>query len=644
MGKPIAGQNQFPYTIGGFLVDGANINGVTYAKKLYIHKQRSYNTYDLMDVSGNIYRFIKIGYRDTDGNKLNYFDVDEDLVETIPENTFFLKIQDPSRNIFSFVRIYQWHKCITVDGDYVFRTADIDPRLSGVLINPAVSTLQVGSSFTYKSLFYPSNYPDTDGNWYVNAFENNDSTDIISLSSSTLNSANVKANLKGKAILSFVPSSNDTLVSHSIINVVEEDLALEFFEVFPVENYNSYQMGENYTLEVVTYPYDYVLTSPLQVKIMDDYSYADITKTELVSVSDDFKKYTFNTSYTGDVSSSDPDTNVDANVDPTQIAKYISFQFTMTDPIEYQFEYSSIGIFGSNYYSYYFNSPSSVIFNLPPKLRPNMTYTAPKSITGPNTQAFPYVSSDDAIATFDVDTGTITTHGKLGTVMFSTQIRLFDGTVQDVPNIMSVQIMDEVYDLITREPAEKVYANRGEEIQYKFVGYREGYEPYNIPVRSTLNAKVYSVSNDGLITVSSTAATGQTVYAWPTENINIDTQLLYIYKSPGTSLIVQDDNADIPMTGMDITDTLFLRFDEPNGSIMAYPVPRNTTAYQMEFESYDDTVIEIIDEDFLLNNFQYSMGGTLMPYFKPLKRGSTELIIRSVANPDVKASVKIIIY
>jgi hypothetical protein len=35
MGKPIAGQDQFPYTVGGFLVDGANINNVRMILMIY---------------------------------------------------------------------------------------------------------------------------------------------------------------------------------------------------------------------------------------------------------------------------------------------------------------------------------------------------------------------------------------------------------------------------------------------------------------------------------------------------------------------------------------------------------------------------------------------------------------------------------
>lgn len=32
MGKPIAGQDQFPFTLGGYLVDGVNIKGTTICK------------------------------------------------------------------------------------------------------------------------------------------------------------------------------------------------------------------------------------------------------------------------------------------------------------------------------------------------------------------------------------------------------------------------------------------------------------------------------------------------------------------------------------------------------------------------------------------------------------------------------------
>lgn len=637
MGKPIAGQNQFPYTVGGFLVDGAKINGITYAKKLYIYKQRSYDMYDLQDTSGNIYRFIRLGYQNTAGETLNYFDVDEELVENIPNNTFFLKIQDPSRGIFSFVRIYQWHKCITVEGDYIFRTSDIDPRLSGVLINPSISTIPVGNSLSYKTLFYPSAYPDKDGTWYVNSLDDAKDSGNISIVSSNLNTAVVKGNSIGKAVLTFVPSKNDALVTHSIVNVVQEEADVEFFEVFNINNYDSYKVGQEYTLEVVTYPYDAVVPEELNVSITEyDDGRRFKSETELVSVSPDFKKYTFRTNIIGEPNEWYPQPSVNP-----------SFKFTMKTPIEYQYEYYNVSIESEENYKYTYDSVGTS-FYFPSKLRPNMTYTAEKYVGGPNSTVYPYVSSDPSIATFDSETGIVTTYDKTGSVEFTTQYMSYDGILTETKTYNNLLVMDEVYDQIIRSPAEKTFISPGESVQYTFTGYREGYPPENIPLWDSLYPEIYTVSADGLVTVSDTAPIDSRVYVWPSKDINIDTQLLYIYRSPGTSMLVQEEGANIPMTDMYTTTdyenrTQFIRYNE-NGNILVYPRPNTCTSYQMEFEYYDDTVIEIIDKDFLLNNFQYAMSGTLYMFYKTLKRGSTEMIVRSVHNPEVKVTIKIIVY
>jgi len=640
MGKPIAGQNQFPYTVGGFLVDGAKINGVTYAKKLYIHKQRSYSMYDLMDTDGNIFRFIRIGYQDNLGNMLNYFDTAENLVETIPNNTFFLKIQDASRNIFSFVRIYQWHKCITVEGDYVFRTANIDPVLSGVLINPSVSTIQVGKTLSYQSLFFPSSYSDKDGTWFMNSLDGPRTSNSASIVSTELNTAVIKGEVIGKAVLVFVPSRNDSLVTHSIINVVDNDLELEFFKVLNTEGYDAFKLGEEYTVEVVTYPYEYTLTSALDIEIDDSNSYKP-TLTELVSVSDDFKKYTFKTTTT--VPEDDEEyPHVSANPE---------IKFKMTDPFEYDYTFYDISVVGDMWYEANYESPGAEYF-IPLKLRPNMTYQCKKYQNGPNTEMYPYVSSDPSMATMDYETGILTTFDKKGTVNFSTQYKSVNGVVTDYDLYNSLIIMDEVYDTILMEPQKITSMYPGEVTNFTITGYREGYDPVDIPLRTSLYPKIYTVSEDGTVTVAADAPTDSQVYVWPTQDINIDTQLLDIYKSVSVRTRVKPEGTIVPMTDMySTTDTDNKTFwmklvdegFEDLYNIIVYPTPYLTNMYEMTIDSYDETIVEVYNKDYLLDTFQYTMGSLYM-FLKPLKRGSTEMVISSVNYPDVKITIKLIVY
>lgn len=638
MGKPIAGQNQFPYTVGGFLVDGANINGVTYAKKLYIYKQRSYDMYDLQDVDGNIFRFIRLGYKDTSGNMLNYFDVDESLVETIPVNTFFLKIQDPARNIFSFVRIYQWHKCITVEGDYVYRTSDIDPELSGVLINPTVSTIQVGNSLSYKSLFFPSNYPNLEGSWHMNSLDGIRDGNSAQILSTNLNTAVVKGLSLGKAVLTFVPKSNDALVTHSIINVIEETPTIEDLTIKSQFDYTCFKTGEEYTLNVVTYPYDAILTEALDVTIQEAWN--NQTTTTLVSISEDFKSYTFK-SILNPIEESEEE-------QPDDRLLSISFAFSMTDPIEFSFEYYETYIASESAYNDYYAHPGLSYY--PPRgLRPNMTWQCKANISGPNQTMYPYVSSDVDIATFDYQTGIITTHTKTGVVSFSTQYDKMDGSgTSTYDSVFSMVVREDMYDYITCDPQQVDVVTPGQEFKVTFTGYREGQDPVNIGIKPRVVANSYSLDASGNVKVFDNATLGGYVYISP--DVTLDYQVIATYNSTGIQPTIRSADNLVPMTSIEtIQQTYYLRYsDNPNidnwDTIMAYNRPSRSSAYQMQIDSYDDTIVELIDKDTVTEIQQYSMGGSLYLYINGLKRGSTKLIVSSIANPSIKASFNIVVY
>lgn len=643
MGKPIAGQDQFPYTVGGFLVDGANINGVTYAKKLYIYKQRSYDIYDLQDTDGNIFRFIKLGYQDVDGNTLNYFDVDEDLVLTIPKNTFFLKIQDPARNIFSFVRIYQWHKCITVEGDYVFRTSDIDPTLSGVLINPVVSTIPVGNTLSYKSLFYPSNYKDVDGTWYMNnlnGIRDNSNAQIIS---TDLNTASVRGISPGKAVLSFVPKRNDALVTHSIINIIQESQSVSEFSVQSVLPYTYYKTGDEYTLEVVTYPYDAVLTEALDVKI-ESFGSSPVPTT-LISVSEDFKKYTFK-SIIPDLPPPELEEGEEPSDEPDWRIFGLQFVFTMNSPIEYEYMCDGIAICSDAAYTSQYESPG-LVYNRPRGLRPNMTWKCDKYISGPNQTLYPYVSSDPTIATLDYQTGIITTYDKTGKVTFSTQYTKMDGSVGGPVIVMDLTVREDMYDRIICSPQDVDIIHPGDELNVTFTGIREGLDPVNIPIDTRVFGKGYTISSDGLVTVKPDAPLGETVYISPA--VTLDYQVIARYNSSGIRPTIRNSTDLVPMNVMESNYyTYYIRYSEDADidnwdTIIVYARPWNCSSYLMQFDSYDETIVEVIDKDELQTQ-QYAMGSSLYFYVKGLKRGSTEMVISSVSDPTLKITMKIIVF
>ena len=636
MGKPIAGQNQFPYTIGGFLVDGAKINGVTYAKKLYIHKQRSYDLYDLMDTDGNIFKFIRIVGNDVNGKRLNYFTVSEELVETIPNNTFFLKIQDAARNIFSFVRIYQWHKCITVDGDYVFRTADIDPYLGGVLINPIKSTLAKNNTLSYKALFFPNNYEDVDGDWFVNDVNGNSTTDI-QIVSSDKNTAVVKGDVLGTSVLVFVPKSNNTLVTHAMINVIDEEKPVEFFELVLTEEYSSYAFDQNYTIEVVTYPYDAVIDEPLNVQINDeDYTR---TTTRLVSVSPDNKKYTFSTVKNSDTSSD--------YANPT-------FIFNMTSPIEYSVAFYDVMVLSWTELSYQYADPGK-LFNIPYASLPNMTHQLTSTIQGPNTKLYPIESSDPSIATLDYQTGILTTYGNLGTVEFKSHYEnVMTGLESDeLVHVGRITVREDVYERIESVPTNVFAMAPGTSQNFHFLGYRTGYdEPTVIECRPYVKSGTVTVTPE-VVTVDPNAVQNNRFTILPVD-ITPDYQIMANYNSASPYIIIRDDPEEIvPLTHIDIGgiygNAMMIKledaYDKFNTPMMfMYPRPYYSPQYLLEPLTYDSSVIELVEPDVAFGRNAYYGAGSVILRIKGLKRGSTELVVGSKSFPEIQTSFKIIVY
>lgn len=637
MGKPIAGQNQFPYTIGGFLVDGAKINGVTYSKELYIHKQRSYDIYDLMDTDGNIFRFIRIVGNDMAGKRLNYFTVAEELVEQIPNNTFFLKIQDPSRDIYSFVRIYQWHKCITVDGDYVYRTPDIDPRLSGVLINPIKSTLAKNNTLTYTAVFYPRDYSDVDGDWYVNDVDG-DNTDNITIMSTDKNTAVVRGDINGYAVLSFVPKRNNSLVSHASINVIEASAEVEFFEVINPAGYQTFKYGDNYTLQVLTYPYDAAISAPLNVEINDD-PQTDV-ETKLVSVSPDNKTYTFTS------------TQLSA-----QSSEYCNpeFTFTMTSPIEYSVLFYDLYAATAEVQAQEYDRPGKM-YGIPYSSLPKTTQQLFGEIYGPNDTMYPITSSDPEIATIDYQTGILTTYDKLGSANFTTYYEdLLTGLQsEEVVDLGQIRVHNNVYERVDTVPANIAAMAPGTTQNFQFLGYKTGQlEPDVIECRPVANNGIVTVTSSGATVVPS-AKENERFTVMPL-NITPDYQVMANYNSVGAYVIVRNDPEEIvPLQyiecgGFNNANAMMVKLEDfydkfNTPMVFIWPRPYYSPQYLLEPISYDETVIELVDPDAAFGSQAYMHAGSVILRIKGLKRGSTEVVIGSKSFPEIQTSFKVIVY
>lgn len=144
MARAIARHNQFPYAIGGILIDGANINGTTYIKELYIIQQRSDIVYDLVDASGTVYTFVTMTYRGTDSRMLDASEDDATLVTKIPKNTFYAKVFDEDDNLLGFMTRILYNIVKISDGS----SADFDLVLNRTPAPPIVPVTGVTLSQT----------------------------------------------------------------------------------------------------------------------------------------------------------------------------------------------------------------------------------------------------------------------------------------------------------------------------------------------------------------------------------------------------------------------------------------------------------------------------------------------------------------
>lgn len=118
MAKVIAGRGELPFSIGGFCVPVANINGVI-KNNINIFRQRSDNTFDLVDTDGNIFSFIRLTYTDKDGQYLDTSASDSVLSTLLGKNTFFMRIDQ------AFVTSFQTHKIKLSSGESIYKPWDL---------------------------------------------------------------------------------------------------------------------------------------------------------------------------------------------------------------------------------------------------------------------------------------------------------------------------------------------------------------------------------------------------------------------------------------------------------------------------------------------------------------------------------------
>ena len=116
MAKPIAGVNDYPYGICGFIVDGAFIQGSKY-KNLRIYKQRSDVMFDLINPNtGTIYQKLLITGLNINGEILDYSKSNDEILNEIPKNTFFVRGYNEAKSIEGFAIRFLLNKIILSSG------------------------------------------------------------------------------------------------------------------------------------------------------------------------------------------------------------------------------------------------------------------------------------------------------------------------------------------------------------------------------------------------------------------------------------------------------------------------------------------------------------------------------------------------
>lgn len=144
MAKPIAGINEYPYGICGFIVDGAVLKNGTVLKNVRIYKQRSIHMYDLIDPNTNtIYQKVQITGYDTSNRILDYNKTDDELLASIPVNSFFVRGYNNAMSQYGFVIRFLYNKVVLSDGSNAYLFDMYTPECS--IPTPDLGTIIVNT-------------------------------------------------------------------------------------------------------------------------------------------------------------------------------------------------------------------------------------------------------------------------------------------------------------------------------------------------------------------------------------------------------------------------------------------------------------------------------------------------------------------
>lgn len=597
MGKPVRGEGQLPFGIGGFLVSGAKIGGETFDKTLFINKQRSYNLYDLIDQSGKIYQFIQLVYRDENNITLDYFDTDAELSKTLANGTFYLKVQDPARNIYGFATLYMYNLVKVNTGQYIYRQNQ-DSLLSGVYVDPNHISLNVNKSFTINANFIPEDYKNKSGKWY---YSNNKVSGVSDGPNVTVTGLE-----EGTCIVSFVPDSNDTHTAHTIIDVVSEPITVTSVQFYFRDDSSDYtnvtryfNKGDEFTISAVILPLSVIPTEPFEFDF--DQTFLEYIGTE---------------------------NNID-------------YKFKVKDFIS-ENQYNYLTITGST--TEFGNFSTSIRFYACAKtlatslrisgayyLRPGMTsqFTSSTSTSTYVDSPVVWSSSAPSIMSIDPVTGFATAHAE-GSVRISAK-------TNTASSFTTCYIKNNAPDYVWIEPTDLSNAIVGE--TYQMTAH---FEPDTIPVQGVW--KIMEGQVPGAITVTSTGE--MTVHKAGGNSVSY---LEFVPSSGGCTYGIGWPY----YTKVLFTNTEYKPISKITGYGTTIPVGSTSTTY-FGFTPYDTSewgcTFVVDDPSVATVEFKDPLnlrkGDPRMEYITVtgLKRGSTTVTATSVYNPAIVATIQIIVF
>lgn len=141
MAKPIAGTNDYPYGVCGFMVSGALLKNGTKLKNMRIYKQRSIHMFDLIDpISKKVYQKVQLTGYNTSNRVLDYSLSDDNLLDMIPKNSFFVRGYNDSLSEQGFVIRFLSNKIVLSDGTYLYNMYTPEcaipiPDLGTIIVN-----------------------------------------------------------------------------------------------------------------------------------------------------------------------------------------------------------------------------------------------------------------------------------------------------------------------------------------------------------------------------------------------------------------------------------------------------------------------------------------------------------------------------